>query len=445
MGVTNQNLVKLYNQLESIRKEVEVRTASCKGDDGVSIDPDLFRIRNPDITHTLGEWSTMRADEAVELEKQIADLSKHEKSMGTFERLTQQSRQSANGLPVATASGVRVSDRLSKGIMEHADYKEFKARRREQVNFNVGINMKALFDTSESQGQNVDRSDRVVAAPWRRLSIFDVIPEIQQDQPGVEYLSEDSPTTPESTYLEGAPGAPADMGIAEGAAYPDTAISYVEVSRVMVKQGANIQVTEESLENDNVMRGRVDGKMLGNLRRYMEWNIFNGTATGLSSTDRQNLVGLRNSTDINVLDGTGKDLYNAVNEAIDMVDLNGNADVSAILLHRKQWSKWKGSQTNTGAFIHGDPSQPVTMAIDGIPVVITNVLPEGEVFVGAWASETALYYMRNAEVKMIQAQRSPSGGGITTPTGVVNIFTDVRYLLGVFQPKGITKITGLTL
>ena len=73
------------------------------------------------------------------------------------------------------------------------------------------------------------------------------------------------------------------------------------------------------------------------------------------------------------------------------------------------------------------------------------MLPETEVFVGAWATESALYYQRNAEVKMIQAQRAASGGGITTPTGVINIYTDVRYLLGVFQPKGITKITGLTI
>ena len=321
--------VRAQNRYDTLEKETLAVMESAVDDHG-DFSWDVFHYQH---RGSIDDGPAWLAEQNEKLEKLDAEVKTYRATevtrSGILDRAKANRTSGHNAMPV---SGDGVSASLSKGIMAHADYKEFKARRG-QAQFEVGINMKALFDTGESQGDtNFDRSDRAVPAPWRRLSIFDVIPEIQQDQPGVEYLQEDSPTTPAATYLDGAPGAPANMGIAEGANYPDTDISYQEVSRVMVKQGANVQVTEEALENDSMMRGRVDGKMLGNLRRYMEWNVFNGTATGLSSTDKTNLVGLRASTDINTLSGSGKDLYNAVNEAIDLCDLNGNADVSAILM-----------------------------------------------------------------------------------------------------------------
>ena len=55
MGTTNMNLVRLNNSLDQLKGAVQARMERSRDADGCP-NSDLFKIKNPDITDSMGEW-----------------------------------------------------------------------------------------------------------------------------------------------------------------------------------------------------------------------------------------------------------------------------------------------------------------------------------------------------------------------------------------------------
>ena len=436
---TNMNLVRASNQLEHVKGEVQARIDRAKDEDG-NPSSEIFRIKNPEIEVTMGEWITARTEEANQLQREVNDYLKSDEALDAFNDLVQQGKDIKRAPnSVQAPKGRRLSDELMRGD----EWDEFVSKRTKTFNRDSEISLKELFETTTTGAADAVsvesvRTGEVVMVPRTRVTLLDIIPQLTTEYPVVKY---DEETLNESNMDT----------IAQGAVYKESAFRIDEKSVDVVKVGGFIQVSEELLSDRAEMRARLDGSLRMQLMRRIQDDLIGGTMqnageyVGTPAADTLikgflDLVVTTGSTqEINVLDGEDVNPITSLESAMEAVYRVGQADADAIVMTSRDWLDVSTLQATTGSFIARGAMSGIAdttqMRYNGLPVVICNSLPEHTVLVGAFRDHCAIRDRQSAQTRIQEAQHVPSVAvdadvtavTQTQPSGRFNIYTDVRY------------------
>ena len=446
----NMNLVRLKNQLEQIKAEVQARVGRATDDDGHA-NSDLFKLKNPDLP-PMGEWIAARTAEAQKCQLDIDDYLKADGALEEFDTLIETGKERTKGALVPTT----VTRRRLSDITKSEDWAAFsKAAKGNTLNFDYDINLKSLFETTTSgAADNVSvesvRTGEYVTLPRTRVTILDIIPQLPTTQNIVRFDRE----TKNLSNVE---------RIAQGAVYSESQFTIEEDNATVTKSGAFIQVSEELLEDAPEMRSRLDGNLTSQMMRRIQDDIIGGApvndteyvGTPTNNTDIEGFLDIPNAQ-INRIDGNAGASSGEYNNPIDMVEnaveaiyRNGEADADAILMNSQDWLKITQLQATTGQYIARGALQPISMpverAINDLPVVFCNALPAGTVIVGAFRDHCAIRDRQSVQVRIQEAQNVPVGSinthVQTQPSGRFNIYTDARYAFYVRRAFAFARIT----
>ena len=448
---TNMNIVRLSNKLEQIKGDISARIDRARDDNG---DPntELFAIKNPDIEKSMGEWIAERAEEMEKSQKELDDYLKADGALAAVDTLAQVGEQRGIRVPFPTGDKRRNLAGELFGSDEFTEMKEMGAKR---MSFQTDIGLKELFasDSNTADTVNVEslRTGEYEMLPRTRVTLLDIIPQLPTTERVVKYDSEVKNLS--------------NVGdIAQGAVYAESEFQIDELTTPVVKVGAFIQTSEELLDDAPETRARIDSNLRGQMLRRIQAIVVGGAPVNAgeyvgtpAASSVDGFLDLTNTTGINFIDahagvmsGEKTSEYDLVEQAMEEVYRNGEAESDAIVMTSQSWRNYSTLQSTTGAYIARGAlvgtSSPVTREIAGLPVVLCNALPAETVLVGAFREHCAIRDRQDVQVRIQEALSVPGRATSTDvvqtePTGRFNIYTDARLAFYARRGLAFTKLT----
>ena len=454
----NMNLVRLSNQLEQLKGEVRARRDRAMDDDGHP-NSDVFRLKNPEITESMGDWVQARTQEAVKLQKEIDDYLKADGAMNEFDELVDLGKEKTRRAPNPTRS----EKSLAQSLVESDEFQKLVRGETKSLVFVKDMGLKTLFETITSGAANSVSAESVrsgdyVSLPRTRVTLLDIIPQLPTTNAQIKYDRE-------SVNLSNA------AALTQGDIYQESQFRIDEAVATVVRRGTFIQTSEEALEDIPDLQGRLNGSLMRQLQRRIQSDIIGGAplpaaeyvGTPVDDTNIEGLLDIAAGT-TNVLDGnlnqpsgTFINPFTLVEQAMAMVYSNGEADADAIVMHSNDWVQVATLQSTTGSFIArgalNGAAGATEMSLNGIPVVLCNALPENTVLVGDFSNHAVIRDRQSVRVRIQEAMGVPSQvvdasqptatilSVATAPNGRYNIFTDARFAYYTRRPLAFCRIT----
>jgi HK97 family phage major capsid protein len=227
----------------------------------------------------------------------------------------------------------------------------------------------------------------------------------------------------ESTFTNAA------AAVAEGAAYPEAALAYSEVTMPIRKVAVHLPVTEEQLEDDAGVEDLIRGRLTEMVRLQMDSQLLSGTGVAPQLTGYRNVSGISA-----VAQGAGEAVLDAIYRGIVSVRATGRAIPDAIIIHPSDLQTVRLAKTVDGVYLFGSPAVGPELPIWGVRVIETDAIPTKKVLVGDFARHSALVMRSGVDVQV-----GYSTDGFVK--GVKTIRLDVRAALAVFRPSAFCEVT----
>lgn len=245
-----------------------------------------------------------------------------------------------------------------------------------------GVDLKALFQTSDGWAPEVTREGRVVLSAQRPIQVFDILPQRPTMQTGIKFMRE-------TVFTNNA--AETD----EGAAYPEATLEVSEVMYPVEKVGTFLPVTDEQMEDVEEAEGYVNSRLPFMVMQRVDSQIINGTGTN------GQLYGIRNLANVLTMAKEADDSAHAtVYKALTKARVDGRSMPHQVLMHPTDWQNIRLAQDANGNFIMGPPGIMVEQAIWGYPVAEVDSLPVGTFVVGDFNNFSSLRTKRDIEMKV---------------------------------------------
>ena len=269
--------------------------------------------------------------------------------------------------------------------------------------------MKALFQTSAGFAPESIRLPTVVGAIHRPIQLLDRVRQVPIAMEQAKWMEQTTRTVP-----------PGSGSTAEGAAYREIAIEFTERTADIVKLTGNLPATEEQLADVPFVQDIVTSQIPAMLGEHIDDGIVNGTA----ATNR--LIGVTSlARRLTRTKAADENLYTAIALAMGDVQVSGRATPSMILIHTLDYLEMMLEQTREGNYLFGMLGQ-MGQSPWGPQVVQCDFLARGTYIVGDFAMYHVLRDRQDFRVRVSPRFATPSAAGHTNPTGMVNIYGDVR-------------------
>jgi HK97 family phage major capsid protein len=286
------------------------------------------------------------------------------------------------------------------------------------VTLDVGI--KTLMTRAAGFAPESTRSGLLVpAVNFSLAEILDLIPVFPTDQASFKYM-EETTRTHASTEVD------------EGGAFPESTFVYTERESVVRKIGDHIPVTDEQLEDVNMVASLLDQRLTYGVRRRLASQILNGSGTGTPTQ----LRGVLNTSNIQTQAKSTDSIMGAAYKAITKVRFTGQAEPSAFVFHPNDWQDVVLAQESTGNFLWGHPSMGPVTSLWGLPVALSTGIAENTALVGDWTNFSRLDEKRGVDVQVGYI-------GDQFKEGKKTLRADMRAAFTVTRPAAFCTITGV--
>lgn len=220
---------------------------------------------------------------------------------------------------------------------------------------------------------------------------------------------------------------------AEGAAKPESALDFQEVSTPVRKIATWIPVTEEAFADTPALRAYVNARLRTFVLQREDAQLLNGDGIA------PNLLGLLNNPGIQTqpigTDTSADAIFKATTALL--VNAGGQA-ASDVVLHPSDWQDIRLSKTTQDVYFWGPPSEPGAPRIWGLPVTITTAIPAGTGLVGAFSSGNAMIMRRESVNVRVADQHADFA-----VTNKIALIAEERLALVVFRPSAFVQVTGI--
>jgi HK97 family phage major capsid protein len=292
-------------------------------------------------------------------------------------------------------------------------------RIRKEVGVELDIDTKTLFQRSTGYAPESVRSGRVVLSAQRPPQVIDAIPVGTINQAASVYMRE-------TTFTNAA-----DI-TAEGAQYPEAALSLTQVSNTVQKIAVFLPVTDEQLEDVEGIQSYINNRLELMLMQRLDFKLINGAGGG------SDLEGFLNVSGIQTQARGADDQLDALFKAATKVrSTPGFANPTAFFMNPVDWQNIRLKRTSDGVYIMGNPADVAAMRVWGLPVIETVVLASGTALVGDWNGYTQFSLKRGVTVTVTNSNEDDFKKGRQC------IRADMRGVLDTYRPSAICSITGL--
>jgi HK97 family phage major capsid protein len=221
--------------------------------------------------------------------------------------------------------------------------------------------------------------------------------------------------------------------VLEGAAKPESALTFDAISDPVRKIAHWLPVTEEMLEDVAQIQSYIDARLRLGIDLTEEDQLLNGT------TVAPDIIGIRNRVGLAALvDGTGKPIPDAIYTQIMAIFNTAFLMPDGVIMNPADWSKVQLSKTTTGEYIGSGPfTDAQSPVLWGLPVAVTPVMTAGQALVGAFRAAAQIF--RRGGVR-VEASNSHQDFFIKN---LVAIRAEERLALSVYRPGAFGEVHNL--
>jgi HK97 family phage major capsid protein len=376
----------------------------------------------------LAAWIRERNDELADLKKDVDDLRVTDEAARASEERRKARRDQVDDLD--DDGDDRGGDdrrrevpkqRLSAGkAFTKSDAYQKRVRGGVGPIATVGVDVKTLLRTDTGWTPETTRSGHVEYALTDPLRLTDIVPIGTTNQTAYTWMQEDALVNAATEVDEGGP-------------YPEAELSMHEETEPVRKVGVWIPVTDEQLDDVEGTEDWIDARLRWMVRDRINRQMIVGTGAGTPTQ----LRGLNNVAGTLTLAVGGDVVLDAWYKAIIKVELEGGADVDALVMNPNDWTPLRLMRTADGVYIWGNPSEMGPERMWGRAVVKERALAAGSGWAGAFAQHSMFLTKKGLEV-----QATNSHAGYFTE-GKMAVRADTRGVFVVVRPPAFCKLTGL--
>jgi HK97 family phage major capsid protein len=223
--------------------------------------------------------------------------------------------------------------------------------------------------------------------------------------------------------------------VLEGAAKPESAMTFDATADLVRKLAHWLPVTEEMLEDVPQIRSYIDARLRLGVQIEEDDQLLNGDGIA------PNLLGLMNRVGLTPAYARVDPMTNAEALFIQTMIIYGTSFImpTGYVVNPINWASVVLMKTSTGEYLAGGPFSPLpAQTLWGISVAVTPAIVANTALVGAF--KTAAQVFRKGGIR-VEASNSHQDYFIKN---LVAIRAEERLALAVYRPQAIGKVTGLT-
>ena len=303
-------------------------------------------------------------------------------------------------------------------VVNSDEFKKYVA----EGNYKKGFNMpvKAIVNITSSlssAGDAVapDRLNVMVAAPDRRMTVRDLLTPGRTSSNLIQYVKETGFQNMAAT-------------VAEGAAKPQSDITFDLISSAVVKIATYVKASTEILADAAMLQSYIDGRLRYMLAYVEETQLLKGSGSG------NNLNGIYTqataySAPIVISSPTRIDVLRLALLQAELAEYPS----TGIVLHPSDWAAIELQKDSTGAYLFANPQATATPTLWGRPVVATQAMTVDTFLVGAFKLGAQVFDRMQANV-MIATENEDD-----FIKNMVTILAEERLGLAVYRPEAFVK------
>jgi HK97 family phage major capsid protein len=277
---------------------------------------------------------------------------------------------------------------------------------------------------------------QAAAVALRQLTVADLLMQGTTDSNTVRYLLETTNTN-------------AAAPVTEGAAKPESTITFTQVDEPVQKVATFLPVSDEMLEDVAQIRSYLDSRLRLFVQHAEEDQLLNGSGTPPALRGLLNRVGIQTGTRAALGTSTGETaaastIGNAVYAAITNIRINALVEPDGIVMHPTNWMAFKLSKDANGQYYGGGPFVG-PYGVNGIAgeeawglrVVVTSRIAANTALVGAFGTMAQVFYRNGLTVEASNGYNDYFQKNLTA------IRAEQRLALAVYRPQAFHAITAL--
>jgi HK97 family phage major capsid protein len=309
---------------------------------------------------------------AEEAAKKVTEVS---------DRLLEAEQKLVSGI----AAGKQAPKSLGQLVTESDEYKAFSSRK--MRNMEITVQMNTITGQAGSPAENSEilvgphRIPGIIPGAFRRLRIKDVILPGQTSSNIVKY-------TREKTFTNNA----AERN--EGVTKPESVLEFEQIDAPVATIAHFIKASEQLREDAPLAMSYINARMIYGVELKEEQQIVAGNG---SNPAMLGMTGSGMHTAFNP--ATGDNQLDSINKAIYAI-IAADYYPTAIVLNPADWGAIERLKVGSSddRYIVGDPKTAMGPILWGLPVVVSNSMTSGKLFVAAF--DIAFQYFQRSEVRL---------------------------------------------
>lgn len=275
---------------------------------------------------------------------------------------------------------------------------------------------KTIMTTAAGWAPQAVRIPRIAEMAMRPISVIDLFPIGNTTQAAIVWMEE---TTSTNTAAEKA----------ENVAAVEATEAFTERTSTIRRIPVFITVSDEQVADVDQVSSLIDTR----LRYFVQARLDSQLLVG--DGNAPNIQGLLNAS-IGSRSGSGEDTTDAIYKGMVLVQLNGRATPSAIVIHPTNFQPVRLMRAN-GMYVWGHPSVPGPMTMWGVPVAVTDAITLNTAVVGDFVNHAQVWMRQGVEISV----------GYHNDYFIKSlqvIRATLRATLAVYRPLAFEAITNLT-
>lgn len=399
--------------LTAKRQEHGAFLAQYRKDDGYDMPSDKvgeFRKRNDELAEMQAQYEAALQVErsAAENEARLAPQGRLVKDAGDGERKDQ---------PDGVVTKARIDAAFKAAFERHADtLASIGKGGRGVVSFDIPGGLKTVLATSAHAPQ-ADRRGSYGSALYFG-DVEDAFPHGSTGSKSIDYYIQTTDTDNAAA-------------VAEGSAATDSAFAWTLTTDPIETVQTWIPMTHESVADNVGLQSTVTGMLARRLQKKSNTLILAGDG------NTPNPTGVFVRTGFQTQAKAADPAMDAFHKAITLVEVTGDANANAIFAHPTDWQNIRLTRTTDGIYILGNPGDPDTKRLWGLPVYTTTGIGSagtGGVGDTSWAEVV--------EREGLTVEVSTEHSTYFTERKVA-VMLYRRFAVADYRPSAFAKVTGL--
>lgn len=307
---------------------------------------------------------------------------------------------------------------LGDMVMESDAFKEYAAGSNSKMKYQANTIIGQEGSPLENSRTLVapDRLPGIIPGAFRMLKVRDILPQAVTSSNAIEYVRELAYTNNSAETNE-------------GVTKPESDITF-ELVNTPVKTIAHwLKASKQVLDDAPALRSYIDTRLRYGVEYRIDSQLLNGNGTN------PNISGLLDDGNYTSFAGlTGaENALDLINAAIYEAML-ADYPPTAIIMNPADWGAIERLKVNAGSddrYIIGNPSSMMGPVLWGLPVVVTNAMPQGNFLLGAFDIAAQVWNREGVNVEMFEQDED------NVQKNLLTIRAEARAALAVYRPASL--------